>query len=678
VLGLSGNIMQEAAGGTTATTEDAVADEKVQDGPVDDAIVVHEDLQQAASRATGQSVEDLVWQSSPDLAKAVTLFGSGVLTLPLFARIIGIPSSEALAYSAHPRRASGGGILDRGDLERKFGKFDPESLMSTIKADVSQLEAHIQGMNGEQLRAEVLQLQEWRAQASARMKTLERRAACAVLGLPRLADVAAVRYAFKKKALALHPDKGGDVNKFKLLQEMKDLLLEHADPNSKGKTARSEEQADEGESAKKSNGGDKKEKREADAQAAKRDSDTDDDWFNESDFSDQDFYDANEEFRKMFPRRKKKTFRRSPGYDDEEETSANVSAMDVAVERPKLEAMRRKIQTSMVEMLSHTDRLVADIGDAEERTRKSSDILRSLQRFLDRFAKFELSKLKAGDVRAAERLFRTFLEHGCEVLCAAGAVDPAGTVAEVAMKINLPLLAQAKNPSLEARCANLLEAINSLPQASDMLARHYAEVRALVAKEPKKCQQAEGKENAAPQTSQSKAEAECTRQASAGNAPDKSDDEDWFDDFFDGAKQAADAQRQKERDDAQQRVEEEVARRKAQEAAEEEKRASLKKAAKKRQGAAEVNKAKEESKRKPVRQDDSFQLAQAKPEKQHLEKLRECWDAAWSHPCAGERRADGSAIFCFPCDDWVATITPFDERGFDLHCTQEGHTDWID
>merc|ERR1712039_1112245 len=64
----------------------------------------------------------------------------------------------------------------------------------------------------------------------------------------------------------------------------------------------------------------------------------------------------------------------------------------------------------------------------------------------------------------AETIFHYFLEQGSEILCAAGAVDPITTVSEVAMKVNYQLLSLAPSKKLEERCANLLEAIKSLPQ----------------------------------------------------------------------------------------------------------------------------------------------------------------------------------------------------------------------
>lgn len=76
-----------------------------------------------------------------------------------------------------------------------------------------------------------------------RLKTLEKRAAWAFLGVAGEGHVSQVeiKKAFKRRALELHPDKGGDAERFRLLQavlslgelscwalvqEMRDLLVE--------------------------------------------------------------------------------------------------------------------------------------------------------------------------------------------------------------------------------------------------------------------------------------------------------------------------------------------------------------------------------------------------------------------------------------------------------------------
>jgi len=62
----------------------------------------------------------------------------------------------------------------------------------------------------------------------------------------------------------------------------------------------------------------------------------------------------------------------------------------------------------------------------------------------------------------------------------------------------------------------------------------------------------------------------------------------------------------------------------------------------------------------------------------NVRHARTKWDSGWEHQCAGERRSDGSAIFCHPCNKWISLVEPFDHCGFELHCEKIGHYGWID
>jgi len=62
---------------------------------------------------------------------------------------------------------------------------------------------------------------------------------------------------------------------------------------------------------------------------------------------------------------------------------------------------------------------------------------------------------------------------------------------------------------------------------------------------------------------------------------------------------------------------------------------------------------------------------------QRLQPLRKKWDLFWDHPCAGDRRDDGSGIFCCACDHWVVISDPYDHEFFLQHCAKAGHENWI-
>jgi len=222
-----------------------------------------------------------------------------------------------------------------------------------------------------------------------------------------------------------------------------------------------------------------------------------------------------------------------------------------------------------------------------------------------------------------------------------------------------------------------------------------------------------------------------------GEAEDDADD-DFFDDFFDSAKKAADAKAKKEKEEMAKKEQEEQRRREEHEALEEKRRleekaqrkdtqekglSAMEKRLQAQKQAAEAKKKIEEEKKKKLaeakRKDEKQQqgLNSANGEKQAvslesksnrmaellgfrkqteaakcqdlviskedlpeqaLRHLRTCWDENWEHSCAGERREDGSAIFCYPCNAWISMADAFNHRAFELHCEKVGHYGWID
>merc|ERR1719331_1151767 len=73
---------------------------------------------------------------------------------------------------------------------------------------------------------EVSKIQKWRDKVNTNMKSLQKRSALAFLGLAPDASEGDINKMYKKMALELHPDKGGDPEKFQELQEMKERLNE--------------------------------------------------------------------------------------------------------------------------------------------------------------------------------------------------------------------------------------------------------------------------------------------------------------------------------------------------------------------------------------------------------------------------------------------------------------------
>merc|ERR1712190_701277 len=74
--------------------------------------------------------------------------------------------------------------------------------------------------------SEVTKIQKWRDSVNGNLKSLQKRSALAFLGLPPDSSENDINKQYKKMALELHPDKGGDPEKFQELQEMKERLNE--------------------------------------------------------------------------------------------------------------------------------------------------------------------------------------------------------------------------------------------------------------------------------------------------------------------------------------------------------------------------------------------------------------------------------------------------------------------
>ncbi|CAK9041614.1 unnamed protein product [Durusdinium trenchii] len=732
------------------------------------------DALDAQCQVASRSIDQLIWQAPHEVAKAVTLFGPGVVVLPMMGRVSGLEPQAALEYSAHPSRASGG-LMDRLDLELKFGPLDPSRLIKELSSSKEALEKRLEGLANQELQEEVLALQDWREKAMGRLKTLEKRAAWAFLGVAGegVASQAEIKKAFKRRALELHPDKGGDADRFRLLQEMRDLLVEPKSHALEG-----------GKEARKDKEGKKDEKKDNEDEEADEE---------EEEFSD-DSWDADEEFRKMFPKRKKK--KKQP-----EEAEAEV-LKEQDFHRGKFEAQRRKLQRQLREMWMRACRLSEEIQRSQTQS-GAGDALRQLRKFVDRFAVTEVQKLRTDDPKKAQRIFRRFLEQGAEVLCAAGALDPAAAVSVVAMQVNCPLLqATEEDGVLQRKCQALLEAIQELPSIGeqvgsiptdeglafelllpdddavgrdagqrtarrvllqlptdatlgclraaaqhcggfDRVPRLFAKGRFVAGADSvplsalqlgslqclpsnltRRSQAPKPKPTApAPTVPASAAtpvapvapvavsvetlkrvepmvardeQAEPAEQPIAGkpvepeNDENKENDDAWFDDFF---------AEKKEKREAHQKAQEQgknamQARLKAQkQALEAKKRQDAERHGSRPKAVTPSPKAVTPSARPEAKKPEPETRGQSEPDERKesralvvskdepclkLQKSRDSWEDSWSHPCAGAKRSDGSAIFCGPCDGWITLGSRFEHEDFEMHCEKVGHFGWID
>merc|ERR1719428_567328 len=92
-------------------------------------LVLHEDAKTISSAGTGGPTDGILMEGQCNMARAVVLFGPGVLVLPLVGHISGLKGRDVLEYAAYEKHEAGvGGILERNALEEKFGSLDPVSI----------------------------------------------------------------------------------------------------------------------------------------------------------------------------------------------------------------------------------------------------------------------------------------------------------------------------------------------------------------------------------------------------------------------------------------------------------------------------------------------------------------------------------------------------------------------
>ncbi|CAJ1351614.1 unnamed protein product, partial [Effrenium voratum] len=167
----------------------------------------------------GDLVTALLKALPGELASAIGFCGMSLAVLPMQQRALDRPLGTGMEFD---------------------DRLSPQSLLAELQAN----EADLSRKTSSEVAQEILALQEWRRQMSARLQVLERHLAWSMLGIERTDDTAAISKAFKRRALELHPDKGGDQQQFQLLQDMKALLIPDAPTKSKSET----QAADEGDS----------------------------------------------------------------------------------------------------------------------------------------------------------------------------------------------------------------------------------------------------------------------------------------------------------------------------------------------------------------------------------------------------------------------------------------------
>lgn len=195
-------------------------------------IVPFDDGSLTADKAQSSAMSLVVNYAAPEFAAGVAVFGLGLLVLPLLARLGLRSEAGVFSYSAHCQadvKPSGSAVrllLTEPELKRRLGHLDAAFVAEEITMATEDIDDHIRQCDPSSIEDEVSQLQSWRDKANTNLKALQKRSALAFMGLPPDAGDADVGKMYKKMALELHPDKGGDPDKFQELQEMKERLVE--------------------------------------------------------------------------------------------------------------------------------------------------------------------------------------------------------------------------------------------------------------------------------------------------------------------------------------------------------------------------------------------------------------------------------------------------------------------
>ncbi|CAK0798668.1 unnamed protein product [Prorocentrum cordatum] len=178
--------------------------------------------------ARAAALHTAVCYAEPTLAAGASFFGIGLLVLPLVDQLGAADprAAEADAFSYRGVGARAPGLFSPEELKGRLGPLDPSQLCRELSQSSAEVAEHARRRGEEATRREVARLRRWRARANQRLALLQRRCALTFLGLPLEARESDISGAYKRKALELHPDKGGDPQEFQQLQQARDWLEE--------------------------------------------------------------------------------------------------------------------------------------------------------------------------------------------------------------------------------------------------------------------------------------------------------------------------------------------------------------------------------------------------------------------------------------------------------------------
>ncbi|CAJ1359639.1 unnamed protein product [Effrenium voratum] len=134
------------------------------------------------------------------------------------------PPPALFLYPRNPKQPLR--LFTESELRQRLGTLDADCVAKEIAMSTEELDEHMEACGMEETDDEVGRIQKWRDSVNANLRSLQKRSALAFLGLPPDSGQNDINAMYKKMALELHPDKGGDPEKFQELQEMKERLTE--------------------------------------------------------------------------------------------------------------------------------------------------------------------------------------------------------------------------------------------------------------------------------------------------------------------------------------------------------------------------------------------------------------------------------------------------------------------
>mmetsp|Transcript_46349 Transcript_46349/g.91888 ORF Transcript_46349/g.91888 Transcript_46349/m.91888 type:complete len:681 (-) Transcript_46349:246-2288(-) len=408
------------------------------DGPIpeENALVPFDDGSKAACKAQSNAMRLVINYADPDVAAGVSVFGIGLLVMPFLARLNSVPlganleaRDDMFSYDVHAKRNSKKLMcpFNRTELKRRLGPLDVAFMSREISMSGEAVKEHVTSCAMDAISAESEQLELWREGVNGHLTLFQKRAALAFLGLPpETDDELEIHKKYKKLALELHPDKGGDHAKFKELQQMKARLMEPR--------AGDDDSDDAG-------GGDLDEDGNIETET-----------------------ESENGAQKTGKRKKKRKKKKEPGLEDEEEGGA-------------AKKQRKEMHDSMVRCWESSRNSRAEMGESPEAPDPQT-AMNMLRMFIDRFVASEIEPFKVMENTVAEAKLQKFVKQGAEIIAVAAAVDMESALSTLALHFNCRLLSRNCNEVLKSKCAVLLEAAAWVPvQVGDFL-NDFAEARA--------------------------------------------------------------------------------------------------------------------------------------------------------------------------------------------------------